>query len=682
MKATAITIEHLINAEQVFTIPNFQRRYRWQRAQWSLLFDDVVREMESAAHDKDGHFLGSIVIHRALDSDKYMLPHWMVIDGQQRLTSVLLFLAAIRDHFTAAHAPVHAEEINAKYLRNPYADESEQQRIEPTQLDVKQYEATVHGGAPAGRFGEGFDYFRSRITNSRLNNVESLEALLKTLTQRMLVVRIEVERRDAINSIFNTLNSKGLPLNAGDLIKNELLLAFDEDKAGSLYSKIWAPIEEALVIDEKGKVDDRKLVTFFWARELPFNRSVTKKNLFTVFEARHRELIRVHGSPKASTKVALQELKNIEKSFDTFRKIDDLRVGVRRLPKPIYTEIKFFKAWASEIHLPISMWIIEALTEFPDRITESDAALTLRMLKSFLVRRALAGLPTNNLNSMLSGIPAELQRTFSSRAEDASLPSVFGNLLNSPSFHWPTDLEVVGNAVSVPIMKSIKGPQVRTLLELAYHSEYRTGKISMLVPRNPAISVLSEIGVPAENFDYGYTTLPYTLGNLFPPGLLKELPSPVDAASRTADAILRAEDKGTLAERIGLRSQELARHILAAIEVPPLTSQATREGASPEDTIRNLLALFPEKSWTNLPVFASVCHVTPEDALEALALVPAYHARFVRDEKGNPLQGLPTHLIRAILSEDLAAQSRFTEKNFLSDEELYDILSESAELDY
>lgn len=680
MKAEAVILERLINGERVFVIPNFQRRYRWQRTQWALLFEDLLRETELGDSAKEGHFLGSLVIHQSREMNTAGVDHWMVIDGQQRLTTVLLLLAAMRDLFIESYDQAAAQEIEERFLSNKYADPEFAEKLRPTPLDREQYLATIRDGAPAGRFGEGYDYFKGRLSTTIAGGHVSLRQVLETLKNRMLVVRIFVDQRDAINSIFNTLNSKGLPLNAGDLIKNELLLAFTDEEAQELYNNVWAPIEDELVLDVRGKVDDRKLVTFFWARELPYSKSVTKKDLFTVFEERHRKLLASHPSQDPSTEAARVELANIASSFETYRKIDDHRIGRRKLPEPVYQELQFFKSWTSDLHIPLSMWIVNAMERHPDRVSVEDAARALGALRSFLVRRALAGLPTNNLNSMLSTIPLVLQRDILDATAPARLPELLISQLSRPGFHWPSNQEILNGIRTVPILKSIKLPQVRAILELASGTKFRQGKLQLVVPRNPDQRALNDAGLSSDLIDFGFNTLPYTLGNLFLPGELKETATPSITAARSRDLIMSSEKLGSVVDRIALRSDHLAQLVLDTLANTDEGTHHTSARTTSENTVQNLLALIPEKSWTTVDHFASVCQLSIPETTQRLDQCPAYHVRFVREEDGGILTGISTELSERISKEDFAAQARYTNKNRLSEDDLYVLIEEASDV--
>src|SRR4051812_35682202 len=100
MHASETNLLKLLQGSKVFLVPNFQRRYSWRKAEWEQLWDDLVRECRRP-HDAEaqalvGHFLGSVVLHPAPGGASVLMKH-LVVDGQQRLTTVLILIAALRD---------------------------------------------------------------------------------------------------------------------------------------------------------------------------------------------------------------------------------------------------------------------------------------------------------------------------------------------------------------------------------------------------------------------------------------------------------------------------------------------------------------------------------------------------------------------------------------------------------
>ncbi len=676
MKAEAVLVRDLLSGRVTYAIPNFQRRYRWQREQWTLLFDDVCREAERLDSEKDGHFLGSIVLFKGSAPVGSGVTEWTVIDGQQRITSILLFLAALRDAFQFAGDLLKPSQIDDQLLSISGINQTTVERLAPTPLDKTQFIKTLRERTPSGRFGEGYDYFLKLSLQYRHPSGRPLEELLEALLNRLLVVRIEVENKDSINSIFNTLNSKGLPLNAGDLIKNELLLKFDDKTAQKVYIDKWAPIEDYLVSDIRGKVDDRKLITFFWARELRFSRNVTQKNLFTVFEERYRKSLDSHGQDQGHEHAAHAEIEDIWLNFENYRMIEDRRFIGQKLSAQLRDQLRFFKDWGSPIPIPIVLWILGSYRTHPELITEDEASKALAMLQSFLVRRSLCGYPSNNLNRLLSSIPYTLEQEITKSSTAQPLSQVLANILNKPAFEWPSDATVLQQISTVPLLKSVKLGQARAILELALRVETRSrSKLLTLLPKNVRTDELSELVSSPDRLDEATQVLPFTLGNLFLPGAFADNGS---IQQKCTKAFPNAIHTSGLDVQIKKRSIELAHALLEELVYIEASPERPSD-ADTEDKILNILEIIPERSWTALETLSAVARCTAEEALSKLSSFPAYHVRFIRESNGQVLNAIPPELAAHVKHEDISAQSVFNPKNFLSEEDLYLLLEEAEE---
>ena len=273
----------LLQGSKVFLVPNFQRRYSWRKAEWEQLWDDLVRECrqmhDAEAQSLNGHFLGSVVLHPAPGGASVLMKH-LVVDGQQRLTTVLVLIAALRDVGEKLRAEGwNPEEYNVKYLINAY-DTEYPDRLVPTKLDRKAYVETVRERVPTEGIGQAYTFFTKKIREIATSEDESVRIPLKTIADtlllHMLVVEINTTPGDSVNNIFNRLNSKGMQLSPADLVRNELLLKLNEQQADDAYEQFWMPMEHNLVqLKSNGTRDDRKFVTFLWAREVVSEPSTT-----------------------------------------------------------------------------------------------------------------------------------------------------------------------------------------------------------------------------------------------------------------------------------------------------------------------------------------------------------------------------------------------------------------------
>ncbi|MEI7445666.1 MAG: DUF262 domain-containing protein, partial [Burkholderiales bacterium] len=273
MKPFSRSLLDLFDSKRRYVIPLFQRQYSWkQEEQLEPLWSDVVDKAERrlSNNEQPQHFLGAIVI----DLQKTFgneLPEYLVIDGQQRLTTFQLLLAAFRDYCRSRNNLRYAEELD-RYVLNTgiMANEQvEKYKVWPTQTDRKQFQLAVSGDgvgsvqkAAAGEFSARKLGVEPRILNSYLYFYESIrrfcenergeqssdrfiEALFTALRKDLVLVSIELEGDDDPQVIFETLNARGEPLAAADLLRNYVLLR--ATKSGTdveaLYQRFWAPLD-------------------------------------------------------------------------------------------------------------------------------------------------------------------------------------------------------------------------------------------------------------------------------------------------------------------------------------------------------------------------------------------------------------------------------------------------------
>ena len=310
MKAGETTVLKLLQGSKVFLIPNFQRRYSWRAKEWELLWSDLIREAgvdhSTSSQDLDGHFLGSIVLHPAGGTASVLMQH-LVIDGQQRLTTILILLAALRDVRSETDDSWDPKEYDTKYLTNPY-DPDHPDRLVPTELDRHAYIQTMRYRNPTEGIGQAYTFFEKKIRELVRASSIPLEDLGNTLLLHMLMVEINTGTGDSVNNIFNTLNSKGRPLTAADLVRNELLLHIGEEQGHRAYEKYWTPMERSLVVEKRDGFDDKEFVSFLWSREVSFDPKTTRQDLFPTFERRLR---------KSLDQLPLNERR--EKALESFR---------------------------------------------------------------------------------------------------------------------------------------------------------------------------------------------------------------------------------------------------------------------------------------------------------------------------------------------------------------------------
>lgn len=643
MKATATTVLKLVQGSKVFLIPTFQRRYTWKREQWSQLWSDLLNEYE-IEHPEDpdalyGHFLGSVVLHPALGPASTLMRH-QVIDGQQRLTTILVLLAAIRDVRKAIDPTWNSSAIDDQYLTNPFSTEFPD-RLIPTKLDREAYQKTVRGRVPTGDIGIAYNFFRSSIERAvELDGLDLLR-LENTLLLHLLIVEITTKSGDSVNSIFNTLNSKGMELSAADLVRNEVLHHIGEVKGDAAHEQYWIPMETALV-NPRAKSPDREFVTFLWSREVAINPKTSRDDLFPTFERRLRAAL--NGlRPDERQELAMSVLKEMFHDHELFLIVRDPRVGIEddRISASLLRALQSIRDWRSEPVTPIALWILKQAVE--ERIDQEDAAEALRVLLSYLVKRILNGIPTNQLNRLLTPVAYELTQ----RRPNESVAGKMQSILSKPGYYWPSDDQVRAAVGSNPIYASARR-YVKFLLSVAERrlpgtesADLSKSQIEHIMPQ--ALSDAWKGAFRAAGVDLGDAeALTHTLGNLTLTDNNQKMGNATfgekrdeffeGSALRLNRALARLND--FLPVDIERRSRALAELLLAEFHHAPQTSaaefSAEESGASVGERLESLLQSLPINTWVTEEDLVSVLGATSGEIRSVANSLDPTLARLIR----------------------------------------------------
>src|SRR5690625_4785825 len=219
MKATETRVQDFLSSNKTrFVIPVYQRNYDWTLEQCRQLFNDILA---AGRHDDiKAHFIGSIVyVHDDVYTTSGM-KELVIIDGQQRLTTLTLIYIALHKLAQELGNEQMAAEINDTYLINKFASDNEKLKLKPTENNDKAFSFLLgeHEGRQFPEFSrlvENYDYFKKSIGENNYKQV--LQGLRK-----LIFVEISLDRQnDNPQRIFESLNSTGLELTQADLIRND-----------------------------------------------------------------------------------------------------------------------------------------------------------------------------------------------------------------------------------------------------------------------------------------------------------------------------------------------------------------------------------------------------------------------------------------------------------------------------
>lgn len=234
MKADAMKLLDFIgkSQEKQFVIPIYQRVYSWEKEQCKQLWDDIIK---TGGNDQmNGHFIGSIVfVHDGTYSTNHN--ELLIIDGQQRLTTITLLFIALRDHL---NDEVKRKEIEDHYLINSDKDGDKKFRLILSESDKDTLLSLIDKdkrkpSEPSSKIMENFKLFEEWIRK----NTNQLETIFKGLEKLMIVYIALKKGKDDSQLIFESMNSKGMELTQTDLIRNYVVMETEVEKQESFYNK-------------------------------------------------------------------------------------------------------------------------------------------------------------------------------------------------------------------------------------------------------------------------------------------------------------------------------------------------------------------------------------------------------------------------------------------------------------
>ena len=457
MDANAAAVLDLFETKMQIEVPLFQRRYVWDRERhWGPLWEDISRkftEYLEGRRDAPLHFLGAMVLDQKQTPTTHVLRR-QVIDGQQRLTTLQIFLAALRDFCRENDCVDIAEEcerftFNSGRMANPAVDRF---KVQPTQADRGQFQDVIGAGSrtevehlhppvrrkyarkndPRPRMVEAYLFFHEQITEFFLGDSEELplgdecslserlDECFQALKNALQVVVVDLGGDDDAQVIFETLNARGEPLLPADLLRNFIFLRAARlgEPPEALYEEYWRPFDDDFwrVPTRQGRLSrprsDLFLQHFLASRQ---GRDIPIGHLFV--EYRHWINVR---SPFVSVQ---DELATLARQREDFRRIVDPSKD-----DPLFTTSQFLDAFDVRTAYPLLLSTLDAGSP------EEEVVRIGRVIESYIIRRAVVGLTTKNYNRLFLQVTRALQQSeFTSEALAEQLGSASGGA------GWPSD---------------------------------------------------------------------------------------------------------------------------------------------------------------------------------------------------------------------------------------------------
>lgn len=472
MDANILELRELFNQQVSYRIPQFQRPYAWgEQVQWVPLWDDI-RNLVSRVLSRQGdykilpHFMGAIVLQQR-SSNTGEVEKRLVVDGQQRLTTLQLLIKAAEQVFQSRNDSVRASRLRELTINQDIhlgdGGFDNQTKIKQSNInDQKAFQEAMRslhvGGDNQSWAFRALNYFKEELNNwlddATENMVDRSNAFEEALTKHLQIAVIDLDQGEKPHIIFETLNARGEPLKQSDLIKNIVMYEANVTDDADQANKLWGLFDDEWWRQEtkEGRSTathiDRFLRYWMVMRAL---KDVTANRVASEFR-NHLE------STQSSIQVVTSEIRNAGLNYWF------LEGGIGIKSSKLKAFGKRMKAIELGVVTPVLLWLLTS------KVPEVREQRCIEILESYGVRRKLCGLQTQGLNRVFIGLLQALDR----EGPDCSDTTVlhFLKTQQADGGVWPNDRMLYKHLTSSPMKgKSAWKKMVLEAIELNLRSD-------------------------------------------------------------------------------------------------------------------------------------------------------------------------------------------------------------------
>lgn len=390
MKAEDTHVTNLLEGAKQFIVPIFQRDYSWGTKHCQQLWKDVIR-VGSDPRVK-GHFLGSVV-YVAAEDNTATITRWLLIDGQQRMTTLTLLLIALRDQMNQVQGNGDGgdevstpEELDDYFLRNRHGKGDRRHKLHLRRADHETLTALLDNkdipDAASERVKENFLFLRDLVAQA---DVQTVYAGIK----KLVVVDVSLTRgQDDPQMIFESLNSTGVDLTQADLIRNFVLMRMDESSQTLLYEKHWQPIEQAFGRRYRSEFD--KFVKDFLTLEMRPGTPLKSAEIYHEFRSFFSRTV-----DKRGVEGILSDLRRFGTYYTAFSLGQEKQLAL----KEAFARLRSLVEVASPVVLTLYDYHERAKTLGAEEFVEA-----VELLESFVFRRSVCDMQTRSLGQIFAGL--------------------------------------------------------------------------------------------------------------------------------------------------------------------------------------------------------------------------------------------------------------------------------------
>jgi uncharacterized protein with ParB-like and HNH nuclease domain len=436
MDVTEASFNDIISPSGIqYVIPVWQRLYSWGDKEWTDLWEDIdllcerIKKGESAQH-----FLGPMVV-KTVEEKVGEITRRLVIDGQQRITTLLVICALLRDCAKEKKEKTTAGAIDDFILRNKYAKSPQDElKLRPTAADRVTFEKILNGKyakdeEDGSQIGAAYEFFSSAVRSHKKYSIDELLTAVKSLK----IVTIRLRDQDDPNRIFETLNFRGRELTQSDLIRNYFMMAIrDEKKAEQAYANLWLPMQRGLGSDTPERMENLE----------NFLRHFVVMNDHQ-FVKRDQVYIQVREQLRHSSESDIAPRMEMMKHFSEY--YGKLLFPKRESSLQLRAALHHLNRLGIRVHYPLTLKIYDAYDS--GKVTETEFEGILKTIESYIVRRFFHSMPTNPLNRLFASL-------CSLDAKKGMLSRLSSELSEKEPWstqYWPHDDEFRKDILRVPI---------------------------------------------------------------------------------------------------------------------------------------------------------------------------------------------------------------------------------------
>ena len=511
MKTAPQSLGDLLNKDCDYRIPDFQRPYKWTKEeQWKPLWDDVERVCEGVLAGvqgtsvQDSHFLGAVVTQSFTKEHQLAPPPAEVIDGQQRLATLTILLRAAQHALEAIGAPqsgvleglIENKEVFVKH------DEKFRYKLSLKPEDQPKFLDAMSGhvsGVEADRGVEGaYSFFRTCVegwlnAQGTEQQARRCEALLATLNDKLILITIETDSGEDANLIFETLNARGTPLLAWDMVRNAMVSQLPNNSTIDLngFDDEWWQAEMGRGRNRPSRVDDY-LMTWLRMRRAKWDVGTKTREIYNTY----RDYVK---SSDGAVGALADDLVQVSEAYRTMHELED--------GSPLGTFLQRWRVVPAGGFEPIVLWLIAEIDD-SDPVAAAQREDALRVIESYFVRRMLTGQATRGGGQDLVRLAEELMANLAVWEPDnvghnvATYFHSIGQQGGQSRLAFESDAALREALVEMfPMYKRLNSRQTRMVLS-AIEAQMRDDSSGQALPSNLTIEHLMPQSWSAANYPH------------------------------------------------------------------------------------------------------------------------------------------------------------------------------------